>query len=76
MSYRLAKDFDAVSSPSTQRLNVHEVASELRKVGISKESVFFVYHQSKNGLSILRNFLAIGDYSDILPSNDNCIPLP
>lgn len=56
-------------------MNVHEVASELQKVGILKESVFLVYHQSKIDLSILRNFLATGGYSDILPSNDNCIPL-
>lgn len=75
MSHGITKKFDSVSDPSTHRRNVHEVASELQKVGISKESVFLVYDQSKINLSILRKFLATGGCSDILPSNDNCIPL-
>ncbi|RWA13312.1 hypothetical protein EKO27_g1751 [Xylaria grammica] len=29
----------------------------------------------KEDLTILRNFLATGGYEDILPSNDNCVPL-
>lgn len=62
----MTKKFGLVSGSSIQRMNVHEVASELQKVGILKESVFLVYHQLKIDLLILRNFLATGGYSDIL----------
>ncbi|KLO98372.1 uncharacterized protein LW94_7842 [Fusarium fujikuroi] len=34
------------------------------------------YSSASNGLpAAIKNFLATGGYSDILPSNDNCIPL-
>lgn len=64
MGHRMAKKFDSVSDLPTWRTDAHEVASELQKAGISKDSVFLAYHQSNIDLSILRNVLATGGYSD------------
>jgi hypothetical protein len=55
--------------------NVHEVASQLRKAGITPKTVFLSWHTSPTDLILLRELLASGGYDDILPSNENCILL-
>ncbi|KAG5768301.1 hypothetical protein H9Q69_009551 [Fusarium xylarioides] len=56
-------------------MNVHEVARKLLEAGISKNTIFLVYHYGKTDFMILRDFLATGGYENMLPSDDNCIPL-
>jgi hypothetical protein len=62
-------------SNCTELQNVHEVASQLRKAGITPKTVFLSWHTSPTDLILLRELLASGGYDDILPSNENCILL-
>ena len=55
--------------------DVHEVALQLRKAGITPRTVFVSWHTSPTDLVLLRELLASGGYYDILPSNENCILL-
>jgi hypothetical protein len=48
------------SSPS--RMNVHDVALKLQEVGITRDTVFLVWHNGKADQQILRMFLATGGY--------------
>ena len=56
-------------------MDVHEIASALQQAGISQDTIILVYHQAAVDLRILRQFLAGGGYTEILPSDENRIPL-
>jgi hypothetical protein len=56
------------------RFNVHEIASKLRRAGITPDTIFLVWHVSKADLSMLRHLLESAGYFHILPSNENCMP--
>jgi len=51
--------------------NVHEVARQLRKAGITPKTVFLLWHTSPTDLVLLQELLASSGYDDILPSNEN-----
>jgi len=57
------------------RMNVHEIASKLQRVGITPDTVVLVYHKSAFDLRILRQLLESAGYHGILPTDKNCIPL-
>jgi len=69
----------SVFSPSRRsdigRMNIHEIASTLQRVGISQDTVILVYHTSAMDLRVLRQLLESEGYYNILPPNKNCIPL-
>jgi hypothetical protein len=55
--------------------NVHEVAPQLRKAGITPKPVFLSWHTSPTDLVLIRELLASGGYDTILPPNENRILL-
>lgn len=57
------------------RMDVHQVAARLKEVGICRETIILVWHMNTADLKISRNFLDSGGYSDIMPPDENCIPL-
>jgi len=56
-------------------MNVHQVAARSKEVGIYRETIILVWHTNTADLKILRNFLDSDGYSDIMPLDENCIPL-
>lgn len=75
LSKRTAKRVYSRAGSSIGQMNVHEIAQKLLETGISKNTIFLVYHYGKTDLMILRDFLATEGYENMLPSDDNCIPL-
>ena len=55
--------------------NVHEVAPQLRKAGVTPKTVFLSWHTLPSDLVLQQELLASGGYDTILPSNENCILL-
>ncbi|KAM0558485.1 hypothetical protein ACHAPJ_004679 [Fusarium lateritium] len=66
-----------VYSPSRNLtiLNVHEIAKKIRKSGITPDSLILVWALSCKDLQLVRGFLEKGGYKNLLPNDDNCIPL-
>jgi len=75
MSYAQAKHIYSSSRSGIERMNVHLVAARLKEVGICRETIILVWHTNTADLKILRNFLDSSGYSDIMPPDENCIPL-
>ncbi|KAJ3531460.1 hypothetical protein NM208_g8870 [Fusarium decemcellulare] len=61
-------------SSDIDRMNVHEIASALQRVGISRDTIIISYHLSTNDLGLLRNLLESNGYRNLLPPDKNCIP--
>lgn len=57
------------------RMDVHSIAQKLRSAQISKDTIILVWHQNVFDLALLREFLEAAGYNDILPANENCIPM-
>lgn len=69
---------DVYSSPrdsDMSHMNVHEVASKIQQVGITRDIIILVYHVSTFDLRFLRRFLEPAGYFDILPPDEDCIPM-
>ncbi|MCJ1477979.1 hypothetical protein MMC13_006654 [Lambiella insularis] len=65
---------------SSRRQNIdsmtaHQVAQKLKRTGIHPGTIILVWAVNIGDLTILRNFLESTGYFDILPSDENCIPL-
>ncbi|RBA10665.1 hypothetical protein FPRO05_05254 [Fusarium proliferatum] len=58
-----------------QKLDVHEIAAKLKQSGISPDTIVLMWHKNRADLQLLRKFLEAGGYTDILPPDENCIPL-
>ncbi|SCO83939.1 uncharacterized protein FRV6_08066 [Fusarium oxysporum] len=57
------------------RLGVHEIAEKIQKSGITSDSLILVWAFNCKDLQLVRGFLEKGGYKNLLPSDDNCIPL-
>lgn len=69
---------DVYSSPrdsDMSHMNVHEVASKIQQAGITRDTIILVYHTSTFDLRLLRRFLESAGYFDLLPPDENCIPM-
>lgn len=75
LSQNQAKSIYSARRSGIDHMNVHQVAARLKEVGICRETIVLVWHTCTADLNILRNFLNSGGYTDILPPNENCIPL-
>ncbi|KAF5537319.1 zinc finger protein [Fusarium napiforme] len=58
-----------------QKLDVHEIAARLKQSGISPDTIVLMWHCGRTDLQLLRKFLEDAGYTDILPPDENCIPL-
>jgi hypothetical protein len=56
-------------------MTVHQVAQKLKQTGIHPGTIILVWAVNIGDLRILRNFLESAGYFDILPPDENCIPL-
>ncbi|KAF5625155.1 zinc finger protein [Fusarium tjaetaba] len=63
------------SSGELAQMDVDQVAETLQRSGITPETIFICWHNNKFDLTILREFLRKGGYTDILPGDDKCFPL-
>ncbi|RSL47682.1 hypothetical protein CEP53_009844 [Fusarium sp. AF-6] len=52
-----------------------EIAETLQRAGVTQTSIILVWHTSTFDLTILRELLESAGYRDILPSEENCIPV-
>lgn len=59
----------------TNLLNVHGIAAQFQECGITPQSIILTWHLSKMDLVLLREFFEEAGYDDILPPNENCIPM-
>jgi len=59
----------------TNLLNVHDIAAQSRECGITPQSIIPTWHLHKMDLVLLREFLEEAGYGDILPPDENCIPM-
>ena len=75
ISHAQAKHIYSSRRSGIDRMNVHQVAARLKDVEICRETIILVWHTNTADLKILRNFLDSGGYSDIMPPDENCIPL-
>ncbi|KAF2187476.1 hypothetical protein K469DRAFT_725428 [Zopfia rhizophila CBS 207.26] len=70
---------ESVYSPSRglsiDRMDVHKIAATLRQKGISRDTIFLVWHKHPMDLRLLREFLESSGYDNILPPDENCISL-
>ncbi|KAJ4250556.1 hypothetical protein NW762_011811 [Fusarium torreyae] len=57
------------------RLGVDEIAEKIQKSGITPDSLILVWALSCKDLQLIRGFLEKGGYKNLLPGDDNCIPL-
>lgn len=57
------------------QMDIDQVAETLQRSGITPETIFICWHTNKFDLTILREFLAKGGYTGILPGDDKCFPL-
>ncbi len=57
------------------QMDVHQVAIKLKEIGINQNTTFLTWHKSTTDLKLLRRFLQLADYADILPPDENCVPL-
>ncbi|KAJ3466696.1 hypothetical protein MRS44_004260 [Fusarium solani] len=69
----------AVYSPSRlsniDRMTVHQVASKLKEVWITQNTIILVYQASTTDLRLLRELLESSGYFGILPPDENCVPM-
>ena len=56
-------------------MDVHQVAMKLKEIGINQNTTFLTWHKSTTDLKLLRRFLQLAGYADILLPDENCIPL-
>ncbi|KAI0430588.1 hypothetical protein F5Y09DRAFT_330948 [Xylaria sp. FL1042] len=63
------------NSDRISHMNVHEVASKIQQVGITRDTIILVYHVSTFDLRLLRRFLESAGYIGLLPPDENCIPM-
>ncbi|KAI0448274.1 hypothetical protein F5B21DRAFT_160450 [Xylaria acuta] len=76
MSLAKASSVYAPSRHSTiNHMNVREIASALRRLGISQDTIFIEYHTNRRDLQILRELFVSEAYDNILPPDRNCILL-
>ena len=76
MSRRIAsKIYSSASKKFRGRLNVYEIASQLREAGITPQTIFLTWHQSTTDFIRLRDLLEQEGYTDILQSNERCFPM-
>ena len=52
-----------------------DIAQKLRSAQISKDTIILAWHQNVSDLTLPREFLEAAGYNDILPANENCIPM-
>ena len=57
------------------QMDVHQVAIKLKEIGINQNTTFLAWRKSTTDLKLLRHFLQLAGYADILPPDENCIPL-
>ncbi|RSL43180.1 hypothetical protein CEP54_015183 [Fusarium duplospermum] len=60
---------------SIDSMTVHQVASKLKEVGITPNTIILVYQVSTTDLRLLRELLESSGYFDILPPDENCVPM-
>jgi hypothetical protein len=56
-------------------LDVHQVAAQLQAAGITLETMILTFHTSYMDITLLREFLVSGGYSNILSLNNYCVRL-
>jgi len=54
-------------------LDAHQVAKELKKQGVTPQTVFVVWALNKSDLRALRQWLEAEGHSGILPQEENCV---
>lgn len=64
-------DSEKCSGKKTAR----EIAEMLKSAGVSQKSIILVWHVNRSDLTILRELLESKGYTDILPPQENCIPM-
>ena len=57
------------------KMDVHQVAAKLKEICINQNTIFLTWHTSTKDLQLLRRFLHLANYTDILPPDKHCIPL-
>ncbi|KAH0562098.1 hypothetical protein GP486_003203 [Trichoglossum hirsutum] len=72
---KAAKVFSSSRISNIGCINADEIASKLLQVGITQDTIILVYHRSPFDLRTLRHFLESAGHHEILPRDDNCIPL-
>lgn len=57
------------------RMNVDEVAYKIRPIWITQDTIILVYGTSRFDLTLLRQFLESGGHFNLLPPDEDCIPM-
>jgi hypothetical protein len=60
---------------NTDLLSVHDIAARCREGGVTSESVVLTWHIEVRDLVLLRQLFEEAGYDDILPPDNNCIPM-
>lgn len=67
--------FGPTSSSKNSVSDVHSLATQLVACGVSPDTIVLTWHFGCTDLLILRDFLEEAGYVDLLPQDDNCIPM-
>jgi len=59
----------------TDLVDVHNIAAQFREHGITPQSIILTWHLNTMDLVLLKEFFEEAGYYDILPPNENCIPM-
>lgn len=60
---------------NTDLLSVHDIAARCREGGVTSESVVLTWHIHARDLVLLRRLFEEAGYDDILPPDNNCVPM-
>jgi len=59
----------------TDLVHAHNIAAQFREHGITPQSIILTWHLHTMDLVLLKEFFEEAGYYDILPPNENCIPM-
>jgi hypothetical protein len=66
-----SRDQEKCSGKKTAR----EIAEMLKNAGVTQKSIILVWHTGPFDLTLLRELLESAGYRDVLPPQENCIPM-
>ena len=67
--------YSSIRESVISQMDVHQVAIKLKEIGINQNTTFLTWRKSTTDLKLLRRFLQLAGYADILPPDENCNPL-
>ena len=56
-------------------MDVHDLVKEVNRRGITMDTKAVVWASTCNDLSYLKKWFAVEGYGNVLPPNENCLPL-